>query len=462
MMCNSILPVDGNVDVEIRKLNAKSVLELSHILDVEESWKLVMANIEDVETGASKYKVEHMTLIETASENQKRSSTAILLEEWGTSGRKRPHISDLLNILVKTELYRAADYVSVHLLNQAPPSRPINGPAAPVAIPEEILEPSAPPLSFCSSECQDETAPLPEANKEVMKPGEIIQQVSYQTLMYGTDDFSDDKKIGTGGFGTVYLCNLHFGKVAVKRLHDSEAAIQELTCDQFSTEINLLSGVIHQNILPVIGYSNDGPYKCLIYSFMPNGSLQDALEAKNNRDVLSWQERFHIMHGTAKGLEYLHSMEKPLIHRDLKSANVLLDENLTPKVGDFGLVKAGKPFGKLTMFTSTVVGTSAYMAPEAFKGEISPKGDVFSFGVVVLEIITGLPPYDEEREIVDLLTYVNEVDDISVLVDKRLEPANKTFIHGLYELSQICCQNKKKLRPTMSAVLELISELEKI
>nr|BBE08133.1 serine/threonine-protein kinase tube-like [Plautia stali] len=460
-MCNSLLAIE-NVDVEIRKLNAKTVFDLSQILDVEQSWKLVMANIVDMESGTCKYSVEHINLIEKTSENQKRSSTEILLEEWGTSGRKRPHISDLLHVLVKSELYRAADYVSLHLLKQAPPLRPTSGPAAPVAIPEDIHKPSAPPLSFLGPECQEETTPLAETNKEEMIPGAVVQQVSYETLQYGTDDFSDDKKIGTGGFGSVYLCNLHFEKVAVKRLHDSEAVIPGLSCDQFATEIKLLGGVTHQNILPVIGYSDDGPYKCLIYTFMPNGSLQDALEAKNNRSVLNWQERLNIIHGTAKGLEYLHSMEKPLIHRDLKSANVLLDENLIPKVGDFGLVKAGKPVGKVTMYTSTVVGTSAYMAPEAFKGEISAKGDVFSFGVVILEIITGLPPYDEERETVDLLTYVNDIDDISVLVDKRVEPANETFIQELYDLSQKCCQHNKKLRPTMSNVLELICKLEKI
>ncbi|XP_014275275.1 interleukin-1 receptor-associated kinase 4 isoform X1 [Halyomorpha halys] len=461
-MCNTLLPIDGNLDMEIRKLTAKTVLDLSQILDVEQSWKLVMAHIKDAETGTSKYNVEHINLIEKTSENQKRSSTEILLEEWGTSGRRRPHISDLLNVLVKAELYRAADYVSLQLLKQAIPSRPTSGPAAPVVIPEDILKPSAPPLSLWGSECQKETTPLPKTNDGVMNSDEIVQQVSYKTLQYGTDDFSDEKKIGTGGFGSVYLCSLHFGKVAVKRLHDAEAVIPELTCDQFGTEIKLLGGVAHENILPVIGYSNDGPYKCLIYTFMPNGSLQDALEAKNNRHVLSWQERLQIMHGTARGLDYLHSMDKPLIHRDLKSANVLLDENLVAKVGDFGLVKAGKPLGKVTMYTSTVVGTSAYMAPEAFKGEISTKGDVFSFGVVVLEIITGLPPYDEERETVDLLTYVSDVDDITLLVDKRLEPPNEAFIQGLYELSEKCCLHNKKLRPTMSSVLELISGLEKI
>ncbi|KAE8573930.1 Putative Tube [Halyomorpha halys] len=117
-MCNTLLPIDGNLDMEIRKLTAKTVLDLSQILDVEQSWKLVMAHIKDAETGTSKYNVEHINLIEKTSENQKRSSTEILLEEWGTSGRRRPHISDLLNVLVKAELYRAADYVSLQLLKR--------------------------------------------------------------------------------------------------------------------------------------------------------------------------------------------------------------------------------------------------------------------------------------------------------------------------------------------------------
>lgn len=318
--------------------------------------------------------------------------------------------------------------------------------------------PSAPPVSNWGSECHKQTIPLSQQNN-LRQCLEKITHISYYLIEAGTSDFSETRKLGAGGFGSVYLCFIDGCKTAVKRLHDSGAAIEGMSEMQFKNELQLLEDISHPNLLPLLGYSTDGPYLCLVYEFMPNGSLQDALECKDNRRVLEWQERVDIALGTARGLEYLHTIkEKPLIHRDVKSANVLLDENLLPKVGDFGLTRQGPSGKSVTMNTSTVVGTSAYMAPEVFRGDVSVKGDIFSLGVVLLEIVTGLPPYDENRDGCDLASYVDEVDSIVDLIDRKPTPVNETVPAALYDIAQKCLLEKKS-RPFSSTVVKLLENV---
>uniref|UniRef100_T1HP97 non-specific serine/threonine protein kinase n=1 Tax=Rhodnius prolixus TaxID=13249 RepID=T1HP97_RHOPR len=397
-----------NLNTELRKLSPKSVFELCRILEVGKGWKELMAIVTN-ESGTLKYTVEHMRMIEDASEKQRRACSEIFLEDWGTSGRELPRLSDLLNLSKNCQLYRAADFISVNLLKQTPPERPEVGPAAIMGLPEEKPLPMAPPLSMYSDSSAKNFVPLHEtmpisANLDGMVCADNLRHYNYEDLSIGTKRFSEDMELGHGGFGSVYKCYLREvdETVAVKRLRLERVAVRGLEEIQFRTEVLTLSKLSHPNLLSLVGYSCDGPHLCLMYPFM-EGSR-----------VLEWKERYDIACGTSRGLLYLHTYSsKPLVHRDVKSANILLDENLTPKVGDFGLARQGSA-GQNTStvaLTTTVLGTSAYMAPEAFRGDVSVKMDVFSFGVVgiitvksivLLELITGLPPFDEDREGCDL------------------------------------------------------------
>ncbi len=190
-----------------------------------------------------------------------------------------------------------------------------------------------------------------------------------------------------------------------------------------------------------------------------------SISQQNNQ--LDWCRRVSILFGVAKGLHYLHTAkEKPLIHRDIKSANILLSDNLTPKIGDFGLAKSLTSSNQTSALTSTIFGTSAYMAPEAFRGDISPKMDIFSFGVIILELLTGLAPYDETREEGnDIKTYLDEIvddeddgDGISPFIDPKAKGVDYAESTSIYKLAIKCLDDKKK-RPGSEQVLNYLQNL---
>ncbi|GLH11675.1 Pelle [Gryllus bimaculatus] len=271
-------------------------------------------------------------------------------------------------------------------------------------------------------------------------------------------------KLGTGAFGSVYLGVLLSLKVAVKRLKNDAVSIEK----QFKNEVETLSKYQHENLLPLLRYSCDGPHYCLVYAYMSNGSLQDRLACQGSTPILPWQERLNIAHGTSKGILHLHTAyEKPLIHRDIKSANILLDDHLVPKLGDFGLVRLG-PSGQQSQSvaqTTTVFGTSAYMAREAFWGDISVKLDSFSFGVVLLELLTSLPSYDENREGRDLITHVEDSCEKSIkpLLDYRagkwLINENQDISDSVYTLALECLKERRQSRPDMRKIVEELENL---
>lgn len=316
----------------------------------------------------------------------------------------------------------------------------------------------------------------PEAKPSSVFDTEVLQGMdcsdllhfSYEGLKSITNNFSDElvssggNKLGEGAFGVVYFAKIiqdgREKQMAVKRLSAGESRVEL----QFKTEIEVLSRCKHENLVPLDGYSCDGPEWCLVYAFMPNGSLQDCLACSNGREPLDWRTRVRIGEGSARGIVYLHTFQDvPLVHRDIKSANILLDENLNPKVGDFGLVRLGGSgtHTRTLIKTTTVFGTSAYMSPEAFRGDISVKMDTFSFGVVLLELLTGLPSYAEERDEPDLLSYVQErEEDTEALLDRRAGNWNLNVTRDIFSLAGLCATVKKK-RPTMVEVLQKYSSI---
>ncbi|TYI42239.1 hypothetical protein ES332_A01G084100v1 [Gossypium tomentosum] len=207
------------------------------------------------------------------------------------------------------------------------------------------------------------------------------------TIVKATDNFSDDNKLGQGGFGPVYKGTLPEGQeIAVKRL--SKSSGQGL--EEFKNEVGLIAKLQHRNLVRLLGCSIPGDEKMLIYEYMPNKSLEYFIFDQTKSELLDWRRRMHIIDGIARGLLYLHQDSRlRIIHRDLKASNVLLDSDMCPKISDFGMART--IWGDQTEAnTNKIVGTYGYMPPEyAVDGLFSIKSDVFSFGVLVLEIVSG-------------------------------------------------------------------------
>jgi interleukin-1 receptor-associated kinase 4 len=201
--------------------------------------------------------------------------------------------------------------------------------------------------------------------------------------------------IGQGGYADVFRGkDSNTGQiVAIKRFKNSYSDVRI----QFENEISVLTRCKHSNLVSMIGYSNDGSQFCLVYEFMSNGSLQDHLSSqKDSNNSLDMHRRLSILKDVAKGIDYLH--KNNFIHRDIKSANILLNEQFEAKLGDYGITKLLSE-NCTHAFTSMIVGTTVYMAPEyILDGKVSAKTDVYSYGVVLLELLTGLPAYDQRRD----------------------------------------------------------------
>ncbi|CAA7396849.1 unnamed protein product [Spirodela intermedia] len=230
----------------------------------------------------------------------------------------------------------------------------------------------------------------------MLKSGNLV--ISVQALRRVTCDFAPENELGRGGFGVVYKGVFHDGSaIAVKRME--AAVISSKALDEFQSEISVLSKVRHRNLVSLLGYSVEGSERLLVYEYMPQGALSRHLfEGKKlGLEPLSWKRRLNVALDVARGMEYLHSLaHQSFIHRDLKSSNILLDDDFRAKVSDFGLVKLA-PDGKNSVVTR-LAGTFGYLAPEyAVAGRVTTKADVFSFGVVLMELVTGLAALDESR-----------------------------------------------------------------
>ncbi|XP_055944991.1 uncharacterized protein LOC129975795 isoform X2 [Argiope bruennichi] len=283
-----------------------------------------------------------------------------------------------------------------------------------------------------------------------------LKKFQYLDLAEKTGNFCDlwveegGYKIGEGGFGSVFRADI---SVAVKLL-------KEPVDKQFFTELSILTRCKHENLLRLLGFSDDGSNCCLVYEYMPNGSLKDRLACSGGSLPLPSLTRLHIAYFSAVGLNYLHNFSKPpLVHRDVKSDNILLDENFIPKIGDFGLVRIGGNSSASTMaITKHCCGTEVYMAREARYGDVSVKLDTFSFGVVLLEILTGLPPYDIRREDRDLVTHMEDCEDILTMLDQKVLWNEEQAIY-LYKIANQCLIYKKKQRPTIGEILPDLESL---
>ncbi|KAL5811463.1 hypothetical protein ACOSQ3_028201 [Xanthoceras sorbifolium] len=280
---------------------------------------------------------------------------------------------------------------------------------------------------------------------------------SYSELKTATEDFSPANKLGEGGFGPVYKGKLGDGRViAVKQL--SVASHQGKS--QFVAEIVAISAVQHRNLVKLYGCCIEGSERLLVYEYLENKSLDQALFGETSLNF-NWSTRYDICLGVARGLAYLHEESRlRIIHRDVKSSNILLDSKLNPKISDFGLAKLYDD--KKTHISTRVAGTIGYLAPEyAMRGHLTEKTDVFAFGVVVLEMVSGRPnsgsSLDEEQ--VYLLEWAWNLHENNCeveLVDSRLPNFNEEEVKRMIGVGLLCTQTLSSLRPPMSRVVAML------
>ncbi|KAK3217855.1 hypothetical protein Dsin_011825 [Dipteronia sinensis] len=280
---------------------------------------------------------------------------------------------------------------------------------------------------------------------------------SYSVLKTATEDFSPANKLGEGGFGAVYKGKLSDERaIAVKQL--SVASHQGKS--QFVAEIVAISAVQHRNLVKLYGCCIEGSERLLVYEYLENKSLDQALFGETSLNF-NWSTRFDICLGVARGLAYLHEESRlRIIHRDVKASNILLDYELNPKISDFGLAKLYDD--KKTHISTRVAGTIGYLAPEyAMRGHLTEKTDVFAFGVVALEIVSGRPNSDSnlDEEQIYLLEWawnLHENNRHVELVDSRLPEFNEEEVKRMIGVGLLCTQTLPSLRPPMSRVVAML------
>ncbi|XVF63454.1 hypothetical protein PTKIN_Ptkin09bG0088200 [Pterospermum kingtungense] len=285
---------------------------------------------------------------------------------------------------------------------------------------------------------------------------------SYDELKKCTNNFSESNELGFGGYGKVYRGMLPDGQaVAIKRAqHGSMQGGLE-----FKTEIELLSRVHHKNLVGLVGFCFEQGEQMLIYEFMANGTLRESLSGRSGIYV-DWKRRLRIALGSARGLAYLHELANPpIIHRDIKSSNILLDENLTAKVADFGLSKLVSDSSKGHVSTQ-VKGTLGYLDPEYYMTQqLTEKSDVYSFGVVMLELITAKQPIEKGKYVVrEVRTLMDKKDDehygLRELMDPSIRSTGNLLGFGKFlELAMQCVEDSAADRPTMSEVVKAIETI---
>ncbi|CAI5795964.1 interleukin-1 receptor-associated kinase 1 isoform X1 [Podarcis lilfordi] len=364
-------------------------------------------------------------------------------------------------------------------------------------------EPSGPPLSLPGpppsshlNSVGQRNPPLPPTRLDEQSLDSLSPACPFEwqlkELREATGDFSETLKIGEGGFGCVYQARLRNTVYAVKRLKEEAELDWTVIKNSFVTEVEKLSRFRHPNIVEFAGYCAEQGHFCLVYVFLPQGSLEDHLRRQRG-PCLSWAQRLHIAVGTARAIQFLHSDSPSLIHGDVKSSNILLDAALTPRLADFGLARFSRrpKQGGLSSSlgrTQTVRGTLAYLPPEYVRtGMLSTAIDVFSFGVVLLEILTGrrsmeldsrghskylkdlLKEEEEEQEAqLSSATASSSLSQVAQLgthlyqkhADPRAGPCPEQLGTALGSLACRCLHPRAKHRPPMTEVYQELERLQ--
>ncbi|EOA36631.1 hypothetical protein CARUB_v10011871mg [Capsella rubella] len=304
------------------------------------------------------------------------------------------------------------------------------------------------------------------SDAHVGESGNIV--ISIHVLRDATNNFNENNILGRGGFGIVYKGELHDGtKIAVKRMESSIISGKGL--DEFKSEIAVLTRVRHRNLVVLHGYCLEGNERLLVYQYMPQGTLSRHIFHWQEEGLkpLEWARRLIIALDVARGVEYLHTLaHQSFIHRDLKPSNILLGDDMHAKVADFGLVRLA-PEGAQSIETK-IAGTFGYLAPEyAVTGRVTTKVDVYSFGVILMELLTGRKALDDKRseEEVHLATWFRRMlinkDSFSKAIDETIEVNEETLgsINKVAELANQCSAREPQQRPDMSHVVNVLVSL---
>jgi len=295
-----------------------------------------------------------------------------------------------------------------------------------------------------------------------------VPSLSLDEIREVTRNYSNESLIGEGSYARVYYGALRNGrKAAIKKLDTSKQPDQE-----FLAQVSMVSRLKHENVVELLGYYVDGSQRVLAYEFATMGSLHDILHGRKGvkgaqpGPLLSWIQRVKIAVGAARGLEYLHEKAQPhVIHRDIKSSNILLFEDDVAKIADFDLSNQA-PDMAARLHSTRVLGTFGYHAPEyAMTGQLSPKSDVYSFGVVLLELLTGRKPVDHtlprgQQSLVTWATPRLSEDKVRQCVDQRLggEYPPKS-VAKFAAVASLCVQYEADFRPNMSIVVKALQPL---
>ncbi|XP_027088098.1 probable serine/threonine-protein kinase PBL23 [Coffea arabica] len=305
--------------------------------------------------------------------------------------------------------------------------------------------------------------------EDILRYGHVkvaAEVFTFRELAAATDNFNSELLVGEGGFGRVYMGRL--------KKTDQVVAVKQLDRNgfqgnrEFLAEVLTLSLVHHPNLVNLIGYCADGRQRILVYEYMRNGSLEDHLfDIPPHKKPLDWFTRMKIAKGAAQGLEYLHDTANPqIIYRDLKASNILLDDEFNPKLSDFGLAKLG-PTGDKDHVSTRVMGTYGYCAPEyAMTGQLTTKSDIYSFGVVLLEIITGRRAIDNTRPTAEqnLISwakpYFKDRRQFTFLADPLLEGDYPVkCLHQAVAVAAMCLQDEASTRPFIGDVVTALEYL---
>ncbi|XP_047327501.1 proline-rich receptor-like protein kinase PERK1 [Impatiens glandulifera] len=344
------------------------------------------------------------------------------------------------------------------------PSPPIQYQPRPPYSPGRPPPPPAPPQAFMNSGGgSGSNHSVGEGNLSPgMSLGFTKSAFTYEELSMATNGFSEANLLGQGGFGYVHKGILPNGKeVAVKQLKAGSGQGER----EFHAEVETISRVHHKHLVSLVGYCITGSRRLLVYEFVPNNTMEFHLHAKG-RPPMEWHTRLKIALGAAKGLAYLHEDCHPkIIHRDIKGSNILLEMNFEAKVSDFGLARFSSD--QDTHVSTRVMGTFGYLAPEyASSGKLTDKSDVFSYGVMLLELITGRRPVDSTYAFMDdslvdwarpLLTRALDDGKLDDLVDPRLPKSfNQNEMSRMIACAAACVRHSAKRRPRMSQVVRAL------
>lgn len=337
--------------------------------------------------------------------------------------------------------------------------------------------PSTQTISSLSGTTINESYPSTPKPEGRILPSANLKAFSFNDLKSATRNFRPDSVLGQGGFGSVFKGWIdEHGFMAAKPGTGMVIAVKKLNQeslqgrDEWLAEVNYLGQLSHPNLVKLVGYCTEDDHLLLVYEFMPKGSLENHLFRRGSYyQPLSWAIRIRIALGAARGLAFLHDAKPQVIYRDFKTSNILLDSNYSAKLSDFGLAKDG-PTGSDTHVSTRIMGTYGYAAPEYMAtGHLTAKSDVYGFGVVLLEMLSGHRAIDVNRpagqhKLVEWLKpYLNDKRKLFRVMDTRLDghyPSKGAYKAAILALH--CLSTEAKQRPRMNEVVEKLEVIQSI